>query len=162
MSGLEVLEYTIEMIMPGLLEAALSDLPGKLARAGIQGLVIDKVYSFAQLVPMSMNLPFVQIWAVLPSHPSGAAPPAFASWPHDTTPEALARNVEGMKRYGGFLTPMVRIAQAYAGRVGLDIDWADPSATSSKLAVISQTPEVFDYPGIPQGQRALIGNLGNL
>ena len=149
MSGPEVLKYTFEMILTGLLAAALRDLPGKLAEAGIQGLAIDTACRFAQLVPMGMDLPFVQIWAVLPTHPSGAAPPAFTSWPHDTTPEALARNVEGMKQYDGFFAPMVPIAKSYADKVGLDIDWADPGATNSKLAVISQTPEVFDYPDIP-------------
>jgi len=149
LSGLEVLEYTVEKISPGLLEAALRDLPGKLEEAGIEGLVIDNAYFFAQLVPMSLDLPFVQIWAILPSHPSGAAPPAFASWPHGTSPEALARNAEGLKKYHAFLTPSVPIAQAFAGEVGLEIDWADPGATTSRLAVIAQTPEVFDYPGIP-------------
>jgi zeaxanthin glucosyltransferase len=149
LSGLEVLEYTVEKISPGLLEAAIRDLPGKLEKAGIEGLVIDNTYFFSQLVPMSLDLPFVQIWAILPSHPAGAAPPSIASWPHDTTPEALARNTEGMKKYQSFLAPSVPIAQAYADRVGLDIDWADPGATTSRLAVIAQTPEVFDYPGLP-------------
>ena len=148
MVGLEVLKYSLEVILPGLLEVALSDLPGELAEADLQGLVIDTVYFFAPLVPMGMDLPFVQIWNVLPSHPSGATPPSIFSWPHETTPEALARNAEGMTQYSGFLAPMVPIAQAYADEVGLDIDWADGDATNSKLAVISQTPEVFDYPSI--------------
>jgi UDP:flavonoid glycosyltransferase YjiC (YdhE family) len=33
--------------------------------------------------------------------------------------------------------------------VGLAIDWNDPAATVSKLAVITQTPKEFDFPGIP-------------
>jgi UDP:flavonoid glycosyltransferase YjiC (YdhE family) len=33
--------------------------------------------------------------------------------------------------------------------VGLQIDWNDPAATHSKLAVITQTPKEFDFPGIP-------------
>jgi zeaxanthin glucosyltransferase len=153
MSGLEVIKYTLEAISPGLLDVALCDLPGKLAKAGIRGMAIDNAFFFAQLVAMSLDLPFVQIWNILPSHPSGATPPCFASWPHETTTEALARNAEGMKQYGEFLTPLVPIAQAYADKVGLDIDWADKGATDSKLAVISQTPEAFDYPGIswPEG-----------
>jgi len=39
--------------------------------------------------------------------------------------------------------------QQYAERVGLNIDWNDPAATVSKLAVITQTPKEFDFPGIP-------------
>src|SRR4029078_3527492 len=37
----------------------------------------------------------------------------------------------------------------YAAKVGLTIDWNDPAATVSKLAVITQTPREFDFPGIP-------------
>jgi MGT family glycosyltransferase len=38
---------------------------------------------------------------------------------------------------------------SYAEKVGLEIDWSDPAATVSKLAVITQTPKEFDFPGIP-------------
>jgi zeaxanthin glucosyltransferase len=44
---------------------------------------------------------------------------------------------------------MLPLAQSYADKVGLNIDWANPGATNSNLAVIAQTPEVFDYSGIP-------------
>jgi zeaxanthin glucosyltransferase len=54
-----------------------------------------------------------------------------------------------MKKFNDLYAPSQPIAQAYAREVGLDIDWADPGATTSRLAVIAQTPEVFDYPGLP-------------
>jgi MGT family glycosyltransferase len=38
---------------------------------------------------------------------------------------------------------------SYAEKMGLKIDWNDPAATVSKLAVITQTPKEFDFPGIP-------------
>jgi MGT family glycosyltransferase len=38
------------------------------------------------------------------------------------------------------------IAQLYAQRNGLEIDWSNPAATVSKLAVITQTPKEFDFP----------------
>jgi MGT family glycosyltransferase len=38
---------------------------------------------------------------------------------------------------------------SYAEKVGLKIDWSDPAATVSKLAVITQTPKEFDFPGVP-------------
>ena len=38
------------------------------------------------------------------------------------------------------------IAQSYAERNGLEIDWSNPAATVSKLAVITQTPKEFDFP----------------
>jgi zeaxanthin glucosyltransferase len=40
----------------------------------------------------------------------------------------------------------MQIAQSYAQRNGLEIDWSNPAATVSKLAVITQTPKEFDFP----------------
>ena len=44
---------------------------------------------------------------------------------------------------------MKEIARSYAEKVELKIDWNDPAATVSKLAVTTQTPKEFDFPGIP-------------
>jgi hypothetical protein len=38
---------------------------------------------------------------------------------------------------------------SYAEKIGLQINWNDPTATTSKLAVITQTPKEFDFPGTP-------------
>jgi zeaxanthin glucosyltransferase len=50
---------------------------------------------------------------------------------------------------GAILGPLAEVARTYAEKVGLEIDWNDPAATVSKLAVITQTPKEFDFPGIP-------------
>jgi zeaxanthin glucosyltransferase len=41
---------------------------------------------------------------------------------------------------------LLPVAQSYAERNGLEIDWSNPAATVSKLAVITQTPKEFDFP----------------
>jgi MGT family glycosyltransferase len=43
------------------------------------------------------------------------------------------------------LEPTIAIGKAYAKRIGLDVDWHNPSATISKLAWITQTPRAFDF-----------------
>jgi zeaxanthin glucosyltransferase len=90
---------------------------------------------------------------LFPSHLdfSGATPAALFSWPHETTSAALDRNVEGLKICGEILAPVLAIAQPYAEKAGLHIDWNDPSATTSKLATITQSPREFDFtnPGQP-------------
>jgi UDP:flavonoid glycosyltransferase YjiC (YdhE family) len=73
-------------------------------------------------------------------------PACFFSWRYDTTQEGIARNLEGLKWVGELFGPALAIAKPYAERVGLEIDWSDPAATTSKLAVISQTPKEFDFP----------------
>jgi len=46
---------------------------------------------------MHLSLPYVQIWNVLHFDFSGSTPLALYSWPHETSPEALARNVDGLE-----------------------------------------------------------------
>jgi MGT family glycosyltransferase len=51
-----------------------------------------------------------------------------------------------LKKAGGLFAPVVAVAKPWAEENGLQIDWSDPSATVSKLAVITQTPKEFDFP----------------
>jgi zeaxanthin glucosyltransferase len=109
-------------------------------------LILDTTYRFLEIVPMSLRLPYVQIWNVLHFDVSGSTPLTFYSWPHETNPEALARNIEGLQILREIRDPVTAIAQSYAERNGLRIDWSNPVATASKLAVITQTPREFDFP----------------
>jgi MGT family glycosyltransferase len=116
---------------------------------GAEALVLDTIHTFLELVPMRLGIPYAQIWNVLHIDFTGATPACFFSWPHETTPEALARNVEGLKIAGKFFAPIKPNGVSYAAKVGLNIDWNDPAATTSRLAVITQTPREFDFPGTP-------------
>jgi UDP:flavonoid glycosyltransferase YjiC (YdhE family) len=95
---------------------------------------------------MHLRLPYVQIWNILHFDSSGSTPVALYSWPYETTPEALARNVEGLQIFREYREALMPVAQSYAERNGLEIDWSNPAATISKLAVITQTPKIFDFP----------------
>ena len=146
--GEEVLRHSARELIPGLVKATLEHLPEKIAEAGVEALVLDKVYFYVELVAMHLGIPYVHIWNVLHLDFSGATPPGIFGWAHETTPEALARNVEGLKRAGEILSPLAEVAKPYAEKAGLQIDWNNPAATMSKLAVITQTPREFDYPNI--------------
>jgi MGT family glycosyltransferase len=146
--GLEVTRWSVRETSGDVFRAASGHLPQTLAENRVEALVIDTIHSFLQLVPMSLDMPFAQIWNVLNIDFSGATPPCFFSWPHETTPEALARNAEGVKMAIEIFTPVRHAAMEYAEKVGLAIDWSDPAAIMSKLAVITQTPKEFDFPGI--------------
>ena len=146
--GLEVTRWSVRETSGDVFRAASEHLPQTLAENRVEALVIDTIHSFLQLVPMSLDMPFAQVWNVLNIDFSGATPPCFFSWPHETTPEALARNAEGVKTAIEIFTPVRHAAMEYAEKVGLAIDWNDPAAIVSKLAVITQTPKAFDLPGI--------------
>lgn len=144
--GEEVVRHSMRELTPGLLKAAFAHLPGKIVETGVEALVLDTVYFYVELVAMHLKIPYVHIWSVLHVDFSGATPACTFSWPHEATPEAMARNMEGLKAVGEIIAPLAEIAKPYAAKAGLEIDWNDPSATTSKLAVISQTPREFDFP----------------
>lgn len=144
--GEEVIRHSSGELLPGICKAALEHLPAKIAETGVEALVFDKIYFYLELVAMSMGIPYVDVWAVLHVDFSGYTPCGIFSWPHETTAEAFARNAEGLKVAGEILAPLAEIAKPYAEKAGLQIDWNDPTATTSKLAVITQTPREFDFP----------------
>jgi zeaxanthin glucosyltransferase len=147
--GLEVAEYSCGTASPRLTQAALDHLPEKLRETGVEAMVIDTIHFFIELVPLSMGIPYVHIWNVLHIDFSGSTPACFFSWPHEATPEGTRRNIEGLQMIGGLFAPILAVAMPYAEKSGLKIDWSDPSATVSKLAVITQTPREFDFSGAP-------------
>jgi len=101
--GEDVVRYALREISPGLLKTALEHLPEKLAETGVEALVLDTIYFFLELVPMRLGMPYAHICSVLHLDFSGVTPNSLFSWPYQTTPEALARNLEGLKKIGGFL-----------------------------------------------------------
>jgi zeaxanthin glucosyltransferase len=60
----------------------------------------------------------------------------------------VARNTEGLASALAIIAPAAEAGKAYAEKNKMTIDWNDPAATLSKLAVISQTPREFDFPNI--------------
>jgi MGT family glycosyltransferase len=147
--GEEVVRHSSRELVPELCKAAFDHLPKKIAETGVEALVFDKVYFYLELVAMSMGIPYASIWAILHIDFSGFTPPCLFSWPHETTAEASKRNGEGLAMMGEILVPVVEVAKRYAEKAGLPIDWNDPTATTSKLAVVSQTPREFDFPNTP-------------
>src|SRR5580692_6301188 len=149
MRGFEVVRHSCMELNLGITRVAFDYLAEKLATTGVEALVIDTIHFFIELVPLSMSIPYVHIWNVLHLDFSGATPPSLFSSPLDTSPEGLHRNAENLQKMGAILGPLAEVARSYAEKVGLEIDWNDPAATVSKLAVITQTPKEFDFPGIP-------------
>jgi len=149
LQGLDVVEYTLEELSPGLIAAALDHLPQTVAENRIDMLVLDTVLFFVELVPMSLGIPYIQVWSVLNLDLTGSTPACLLPWPYETSPEALARNAEGAQKLAQYLAPLAQLGMVYAERNGLQIDWNDPAATNSRFGIVSQTPEEFDFPGIP-------------
>jgi zeaxanthin glucosyltransferase len=149
MHGIEVVTYTCEKVFAPLTRVALKHLPKTLEETGVEALVMDPIHFFLELVPINMSIPYVQVCCALHLDMSGSTPPFIFNWRHETTPEALGRNIEGVHQAVQTLLPVLAEAAHYADRTGLRSNWQEPGSTQSKLAVITQTPKEFDFPGIP-------------
>jgi zeaxanthin glucosyltransferase len=150
LKGEDVIRYSTQEMHPHRTRITLEQLPEKLVHGGVEALVIDTIHLFAELVPMNMGIPYAHIWNVLHIDISGATPPCLVGWGYEDTPEARARNMEAVKKMSSAFQPTQQVARSWAEKHGLQIDWDTPNATISKLAVITQTPKEFDFPGIPQ------------
>ena len=144
LQGQAALEFTIRVVASGL-ETFFKNLPQTLLEARVDALVLDQVDTGLGLVPMHLGIPYVHVSNALHLDYSGNTPLCTFDWPHETTPEALARNQAGVRGFMQVIEPVTSVADAYAAQVGLNIDWTDPLATMSELAWLTQTPEEFDF-----------------
>ena len=145
--GLEVTRWSVREGLTGFFNAGAKHLPRKLAETRVEALVIDTIHAFLELVPMSLGMPYAHVWNVLHVDLSGSTPPCFFSWPYESTPEARVRNRNGVETAAEMFAPLIPLAMSYADKMRLDIDWSDFAATTSNLAVVTQMPKEFDFPG---------------
>ena len=124
-------------------EKILESLPRMVERAEIDALVLDPMQFFAELGAMKLGLPYVSVAVAFYLDYSGQTPGCCYGWPHETTPEALARNRKGVAEF----TPLAYTerTKAYAKEAGIKLDWDAPTGLFSKLAYITQVPKEFDF-----------------
>lgn len=145
LKGQDAVEFTLR-VGAKMLQATYADLPRSLREARADAVVLDHAQLSAGLVPMHLGMPFVNISNALHSDFSGSTPLNIFAWPHETTPEARARNVAGLSKYLQSLEPIRAIMREYAEKNRLMVDWKDSYAATSKLAWLTQVPREFDFP----------------
>ena len=145
LQGQEALEFTHRTIAE-ILQTVFNHLPRALRETGAQALVLDGVHPELGLVPMHLGMPYVHVSNSLHYDFSGHTPLFAFDWPHETTPEAFARNKEAVRSFLQLLERNTSIARTYAEQVRLDFDCNDPLAGISKFAWLTQTPKEFDFP----------------
>src|SRR5262244_3931286 len=153
LSGQEALHFTVNAMMKGYTASLFESLPDTLSKAGVDGIVLDQYQPYVELIPMHLRMPFVHVSNALHVDYTGRTPICFVDWPYQTGVEALARNIEGVRRARILLEPVTATAQTYARKVGLSVDWDNPHATLSPLAWVTQCPREFDFgraPDFPQ------------
>ena len=142
LSGWEALEFYVPVLAKDT-EKILKSLPQMVKTNGIDALVIDPIQFFAELGAIKLGLPYVSVALAVYIDYLGHTPLTCYDWPHETTPEALARNREGVARFTKLACN--EGTKAYARQAGIKVDWDAPSDIFSQLAYITQIPEEFDF-----------------
>jgi hypothetical protein len=124
-------------------EIIFKSLPKMVDTIGVEALILDPVQFFVELAAIKLRIPYLTVPAALYLDYSGYTPLCIYDWPHETTPEALARDQEGVVKFTGFTH--TKGIKTYAKEAGLKIDWDIPSGVFSKLAYITQVPREFDF-----------------
>src|SRR5262249_17540489 len=153
LSGEAALHFTVNSMMKGYPASLFESLPDTLSKAGVDAIVLDQYQPYVELIPLHLRMPFVHVSNALHVDYTGRTPICFVDWPHQTGVDALARNVEGVRRARMLLEPVTATAQTYARKVGLSVDWNNPHSTLSPLAWVTQCPREFDFgcaPDFPQ------------
>jgi len=121
----------------------LKSMPAMIETTGVDALIIDQIQFYAELAPMKLGIPYIQAAAALHCDYSGYTPFSIYGDPHETTPEAIARNRKGVAKFAKMISNDG--VKAYAKNAGLKIDWEDPGFAYSKIAWLTQTPKEFDF-----------------
>jgi len=141
----EEAQYFTMLCIAAIADAMFEGLPTTLKAAGVDAVVADTDQFYAELVPMSLGIPYVHVSNGLHLDFTGYTPLCLYGWTHEMTPKARARNREGVANFLQMLRQTQFGARAYAERMRLEIDWENPYGTISNLAWLTQTPKEFDF-----------------
>src|SRR5258708_1224197 len=118
-------------------------MPAMIEATGLDALIIDQIQFYAELAPMKLGIPYIHAAVALHCDYSGYTPLSICSDPHETTPEAIARNQNGVAKFAKMLSNDG--VKAYVKKAGFKIDWENPGFGYSKIAWLSQSPKEFDF-----------------
>ena len=144
MQGDDVLDASVGAVLAHT-ETILESLPAMVEAGGVDALMFDTVQFYAELGAIKLGIPYLHISAAMHFDYTGYTPLSLYNWSHETTPQALARNREGVARFVKRLQKHNGGIRAFAKDAGIEVDWENPDSTLSPLASISQTPRAFDF-----------------
>src|ERR1700730_3631431 len=130
MQGEDALQFAVRNVLAQT-ETILNSLPAVVQANGIDALLIDTVQFYAELGAMQLGMPYIHVSNALHFDFSGYTPLCMYDWPCESTPEALARNREGVANFAKILENANAGIRAFAEKAGLKIDWETPHSTLS-------------------------------
>src|SRR5260370_2905446 len=139
MQGDDAFQFGAQVMM-GQSASILKSLPNVVHKSGVDALLIDTVQFYVELGAMHLGMPYLHVASATHFDYSGYTPFCLYGRPHQTTPEALARNREDGAKLAKILGNAIAGIKAHAEEAGLEIDWDDPPSTISPSASITHVP----------------------
>jgi zeaxanthin glucosyltransferase len=149
LSGAEALSYTVNEMMRGYTESLFQSLPETLRKTGADAIVLDQYQPYVELIPKYLGMPYVHVSNALHADYTGRSPLCFYGRRPNGSDET-ARTREDVERFRVLLEPTTAMAQQYARKAGLSVDWKTPHSTVSPLLWVTQTPKEFDFDRAPE------------
>jgi zeaxanthin glucosyltransferase len=145
LTGPAAFAYFIER-MSVLIGVTFAELPEIMARAGLDGLIVDQLYPGGATVAEHLNLPFISLNNALILHREPNIPPPAFLLPFDMSPEGTERNEEGWRQLNRGFAPLLRAVNQRRRAWNLP-SYSDFLQDSfSPVAQISQQPPSFEFP----------------
>ncbi|MBV8216664.1 MAG: hypothetical protein JOZ08_25890, partial [Verrucomicrobia bacterium] len=80
-------------------EAMLRSMPSMIEATGVDALIIDPIQFYVELAAIKLGVPYIHAAVALHLDYSGYTPFPLCGDPYETTPEALARNRQGVAKF---------------------------------------------------------------
>ncbi|WP_171473253.1 glycosyltransferase [Frigoriglobus tundricola] len=144
LKGIAALKLTGQLLRE-VTAIGLRDIPGAIARAGIDACVVDQVSPEGAAVAEVANRPFVVACNALAMHQEPSVPPPVLGWKHRTGWAARLRNRLGNRILELAVAPLARVVNQYRTAHGLPRYRMSDRALVG-LAQVAQQPAFFDFP----------------
>jgi zeaxanthin glucosyltransferase len=144
LKGEAALKYTVDLVA-AVTEVKWKTLPKVLSSMGIEALVLDNYDFYGEILPQHLGLPYIVVSDALHFDYSGYTPLCVYNWAHESTPEAIKRNRQGVSRFAEMLIHSNAKVIGLAEQAGIKANWTDPSSLFSDLPWITQCPREFDF-----------------
>lgn len=138
LQGKEALKFALPRLLAQT-ERILKSLPAIVEANGVDALVLDTVQSYVELGAIRLGIPYVHVSAAVHRDYTGYTPLPQYGWPHQNTPEALARNREGVAKFVELLHSCNAGIKAYAGERRTKNRLGEPRFNSFSVGI--------NYPG---------------
>ena len=119
MQGEDALQFSVRVVLAQT-ESILKSLPAIVQGNGVDALLLDTVQFYVELGAMQLGLPYIHVSNGLHFDFTGHTPLCLYDWPHQTAPQALARNRQGIAKFAKILesgNAGVRAAGSHSGNL---------------------------------------------